>query len=190
MYSSQKQHPMITLNSQINPSSKYGETKAESWKLIKLYRAQFGVKSYGLILFNHTSSRSKPNFLFPELASQFSNILDGKSGVIKIRDTEAFIDIFSAEELGEGLIRCINSEFTQDLIFSSGNYVKISDVIHDTAETLGMKDNIELISTHPTNRLIPLYGDISNTFEILKWLPVSTPSEILAKMVKMVRNVD
>jgi nucleoside-diphosphate-sugar epimerase len=190
MYSPQKQHPMITLNSQINPSSKYGETKAESWKLIKLYRAKYGVKSYGLILFNHTSSRSKPDFLFPELARQFLNILEGKSDVIKIRDTEAFVDIFSAEELGEGLIRCIKSEFTQDLIFSSGGYVKISDVIRNTAEILGMQDTFELFSTHPTDRLIPLFGDISNTFEILKWRPVSTPSEILAKMVKIVRYSD
>jgi nucleoside-diphosphate-sugar epimerase len=167
MYSSQKQNPFITLESPLNPSSKYGETKAESWKLIKQYRSKHNVKTLGLILFNHTSSRSKPNYLFPELASQFSNILDGKESVIRIRDTEAFVDIFSAEELGEGLLRCIKSEFTQDLIFSSGSYVKISDVIRNTAKILGMKDFIELIPTHPTDRLIPLYGDISNTFEII-----------------------
>jgi nucleoside-diphosphate-sugar epimerase len=190
MYSSQKQNPFITLESHLNPSSKYGETKAESWRLIKQYRSAHNVKALGLILFNHTSSRSKPNFLFPELASQFSNILNGEDRVIRIRDAEAFIDIFSAEELGEGLIRCIDSEFAQDVIFSSGRYVKISEVIRDTAQILGMEDSIEIISTHPTDRLTPLYGDISNTFETLKWLPNSAPSEILAKMVKEVHHTD
>ena len=188
MYSSQKQNPFINLDSQINPSSKYGETKAESWNLIKNYRTQHGVKTFGLILFNHTSSRSKPNFLFPDLAYQFYNILNGSEAVIKIRDAEAYIDIFSAHELGEGLMRCIESEFNQDLIFSSGNYIKISDVIRDCAEILGMSIHIEIVSTNPTDRKIPLYGDISKTFDILGWEPRTTPGEILASMVKEIRN--
>lgn len=188
MYSSQKQNPFIKLDSPMNPSSKYGETKAESWNLIKSYRTQHGVKAFGLILFNHTSSRSKPNFLFPELAKQFCNILSGKEALIKIRDTEAYIDIFSAEELGDGLIRCIETEFNQDIIFSSGSYIKISDVIRNCAEILGMSNHIELVSTHPTDREVPLYGDISKTFDILGWEPRSTPGGILASMVKEIRN--
>jgi len=186
MFSSQKQHPFINLDAPINPSSKYGETKAESWKLIKQYRSMHNVKTLGLILFNHTSSRSKPDFLFPELAIQFSRILKGGQRIIQIRDTEAFVDIFSAEELGDGLIRCIKSEFAQDLIFSSGNYVKISDVIRSAAGILGIRDSIELISTHPTDRMIPLYGDISETFETLEWSPTATPAAILVKMVKKI----
>lgn len=184
MYSSQKQHALIKLDAPINPSSKYGETKAESWKLVKQYRSSHNVKTIGLILFNHTSSRSKPNFLFPELAIQFSNILNGGERVIKIRDTETFVDIFSAEELGVGIVNCIKSELVQDLIFSSGSYERISDIINKTAELLRISYNIELISTHPTDPVIPLHGDISKTIETLKWSPTATPAAILAKMVK------
>jgi nucleoside-diphosphate-sugar epimerase len=190
MYSPQRQNPFITLNSKINPSSKYGETKAESWKLIKSYRAKHGIKSYGMILFNHTSSRSKQNFLFPELASQFSNIIRGRETVIKIRDTEGYIDIFSAYELGIGLIRCIETEFFQDIIFSSGNYVKISEVIQNAARILQISCNIKLISTNPANQIIPLYGDISKTYDILGWKPILSPGEILASMVQEVLNVE
>ena len=190
MYSPQTQNPFITLNSQINPSSKYGETKAESWKLIKSYRAEHGVKTYGLILFNHTSSRSKQDFLFPELARQLSNIIRGQETVIRIRDTEGYIDVFSAYELGIGLMRCIETEIFQDMIFSSGNYIKISEVIQNTAKILQIPCNIKLISTDPADQKIPLYGDISKTYDILGWKPILSPGEILAAMVKEIRNVD
>lgn len=190
MYSPQTQNPFITLNSQINPSSKYGETKAESWKLIKSYRAEHGVKTYGLILFNHTSSRSKQDFLFPELARQLSNIIRGQEIVIRIRDTEGYIDVFSAYELGIGLMRCIETEIFQDMIFSSGNYIKISEVIQNTAKILQIPCNIKLISTDPADQKIPLYGDISKTYDILGWKPILSPGEILAAMVKEIRNVD
>jgi len=190
MYSPQKQNPFITLNSQINPSSKYGETKAESWNLIKSYRAKHDIKACGLILFNHTSSRSKQNFLFPELASQFSNIIRGQETVIKIRDTEGFIDIFSAYELGAGLIRGIETEFFQDIIFSSGNYIKISEVIQNAAKILQISCKIKLISTNPIVQTIPLFGDISKTYDNLGWKPTLSPGEILASMVRELRNVN
>ena len=188
MYSSQKQDPFIKLDSPINPSSKYGETKAESWNLIKSYRAQYGVKTIGLILFNHTSSWSKPNFLFPELANQFHNILNGAEAIVKIRDTEAYIDIFSAHELGEALISCIKIKSYHDIIFSSGHYEKISDVIRNCAEILAIPDRLELVSTLPTDRGVPLHGDISKTYDLLRWKPKATPSEILASMVWDLQN--
>jgi nucleoside-diphosphate-sugar epimerase len=124
------------------------------------------------------------------LASQFSKIIRGQETVIKIRDTEGFIDIFSAYELGTGLIRGIETEFFQDIIFSSGKYIKISEVIQNAAKILQISRKIKLISTNPTFQTIPLFGDISKTYDILGWKPILSPGEILASMVRELQNVD
>ena len=96
MFSADKQDPFITLDSEVNPSTRYGETKAECWDLIKEYRSNKSIKTSGLILFNHTSDRSKPNFLFPDMAKQFSNILNTGISTFSIRDADSYVDIFSA----------------------------------------------------------------------------------------------
>jgi len=184
MFSADKQEPFINLDSEVNPSTKYGETKAECWDLIKEYRSKKNIKASGLILFNHTSDRSKPNFLFPDIAKQFSNILNTGIRTFKIRDADSYVDIFSAYDLGDGIKKCLNQDESRDYIFSSGKYVKIRSIINETSKLLKISELDEIISTNPGKTSIPLYGDIKETINALDWSPKISPSEILASMIK------
>ena len=184
MYSADKQEPFINLDSEVNPSSKYGETKAECWDLIKEYRSDRNIKASGLILFNHTSDRSKPNFLFPDMAKQFSNILRTGVKTFKIRDADSYVDIFSAYDLGNGIKKCLDQDEFRDYIFSSGKYLKIRAIINETSKLLKISELDEIISTNPGKTSIPLYGDIKETINALDWSPKISPSEILASMIK------
>ena len=184
MFSADKQEPFINLDSKVNPSTKYGETKAECWDLIKEYRSNKNIKASGLILFNHTSDRSKPNFLFPDIAKQFSNILNTGIRTFKIRDADSYVDIFSAYDLGDGIKKCLDQDESRDYIFSSGKYVKIRSIINETSELLKISELDEIISTNPGKTSIPLYGDIKETINALAWSPKISPSEILASMIK------
>ena len=184
MFSADKQEPFINLDSEVNPSTKYGETKAECWDLIKEYRSKKNIKASGLILFNHTSDRSKPNFLFPDIAKQFSNILNTGIRTFKIRDADSYVDIFSAYDLGDGIKKCLDQDESRDYIFSSGKYVKIRSIINETSKLLKISELDEIISTNPSKTSIPLYGDIKETINALAWSPKISPSEILASMIK------
>lgn len=184
MFSADKQEPFINLDSEVNPSTKYGETKAECWDLIKEYRSKKNIKASGLILFNHTSDRSKPNFLFPDIAKQFSNILNTGIRTFKIRDADSYVDIFSAYDLGDGIKKCLDQDQSRDYIFSSGKYVKIRSIINETSKLLKISELDEIISTNPGKTSIPLYGDIKETINALAWSPKISPSEILASMIK------
>lgn len=184
MFSAEKQHPLIGINSPINPSTKYGETKAACWKMLNEYRVSKKVNSIGLILFNHTSDRSKENFLFPEIAKQLVGIIEGKEESITIRDANAYIDIHSAYDLAAGILKIIEKDFVRDFIFSSGNYFMIKSIIEESIARLGLSKNIRINSTRETLPAIPLHGDISETQQLLGWLPSATPSEILVEMTK------
>ena len=185
MFSVAKQDPLINLNSEVNPASKYGETKAICWEMLKKYRINQNVNTVGLILFNHTSERSKPNFLFHELARQITNLIKTKKGVVKIRDANAHIDIHSAYDLGEGIIKAMENEVAQDFIFSSGKYFKIQGIIQETLMRLELSPTVDIVSTNQSTTEIPLYGDISKTQSLLGWTPKAKPSEILLSMIDL-----
>jgi nucleoside-diphosphate-sugar epimerase len=185
MFSADMQNPLIDLDSQLNPSTKYGETKAACWELIKEYRSKENVQASGLVLFNHTSDRSKPDFLFPDMAKQFINIINGGKRILSIRNAESYIDIFSAYDLGDGIIKCLDQAGSQDFIFSSGNYIRISTIINETTKLLGMQELSEVISTQPGKISIPLHGNIKKTIDTLNWSPKVSPSELLASMIKI-----
>jgi nucleoside-diphosphate-sugar epimerase len=183
MFSMAKQDPLINLNSEVNPTSKYGETKAICWEMLKRYRFNQNVNTVGLILFNHTSERSKPDFLFHELARQITNLVKTKKGTVKIRDANAYIDIHSAYDLGNGIIKTIENDEAQDFIFSSGKYFKIQEIIQEALLRLDMSHTVDIVSTNQSTAEIPLHGDISKTRNILDWTPKATPSEILLSMI-------
>jgi nucleoside-diphosphate-sugar epimerase len=185
MYSADKQDPFIGLDSQVIPSTKYGETKATCWELIKEYRSKENVQASGLILFNHTSDRSKPNFLFPDIAKQLFHIINDGGRTLRIRNAESYVDIFSAYDLGEGIIKCLDQRNSQDFIFSSGSYMKISTIVNEATKLLGIPELDEVISTQPGKISIPLHGDIRKTVKTLNWLPKMSPSELLASMIEM-----
>ena len=65
MYTPSTRTTIINEQSPCEPQNYYGETKLEAMKLLQFYRRNFHVKTYGAILFNHTSTRSRPDFLFP-----------------------------------------------------------------------------------------------------------------------------
>ena len=184
MFSGDRLDRLVSLESEIKPTTKYGETKAKCWELIKQYRYREDVNTSGLILFNHTSDRSKPDFLFPEIARQLNEVMNDGKKIVTIRDAGARIDIFSAYELGEGIMVCLKAKNPQDYVFSSGKHFSIRSIIEEAVVNLGLSELDEIRSTKLSDGNIPIHGDISETKETLGWSPKLLPSEILSIMVE------
>jgi GDPmannose 4,6-dehydratase len=167
------------------PINYYGKTKALAFNLIKQYRSKYKVKSYGAILFNHTSIKSKPEFLFPLLAKQMSNVIRGVTSEILLRDPDAEIDICHASEVCEGLFKFMNYEPSCDLVFASGKLIKISYLVQLTFKLLEFKGSYLMVqSGSKSENNENLIGDNRLAARIIGWKAIKTPEEILAEQIK------
>ena len=188
MFSADNLNPLVSLKSEIKPTTKYGETKAKCWQLIKHYRYYKDIDACGLVLFNHTSDRSKPDYLFPEIARQLNGVINSEKKIVTLRDAGARVDVFSAYELGEGIMSCLKAKNPQDYIFSSGKHFSIRSIIEDAVVNLGLSELDEIRSAKLSDGSIPVHGDISKTVEVLGWSPKLSPSEILSAMVEKLND--
>ncbi len=184
MYSSNTESRNISENSMVFPSTKYGETKAEAFSLIKNYRQKYGVRAGGAILFNHTSTLSRKDFLFQVVAKQIVEIIAGNSNEVSLRNPEASLDICSAEEVCEGLILLSSLEMLDDFVFSSGKEQTIRKVIMDVFELCQIDSKPTIVATQNYSEVQKsLVGNPAKAKKLLGWQSRKMPSEILYEMV-------
>jgi len=184
MYTPNQKFTSINEESILAPQNYYGETKKMAFELIKQYRRQFDVYSVGAILFNHASRFSKEQFLFQQLASQISDIINLKRNTIKIRDFDSLIDITLADEIVNGLNYSLELSSPEDFVFASGKLVKIRDLTIVALNNLSLRsERIDLISSNPHRQRYTLIGNPSKAENVLNWRHPTQPSQILLDMV-------
>jgi GDPmannose 4,6-dehydratase len=184
MFSSGVTDLFIDEDSALNPSNDYSRTKAEGFRMLMDHRRIYGTKCYGAILFNHTSKRSKSEFLFPQLSMQIYNVLNEKSSDILVENSDVSLDICSAEEICAGMMKLIELPNPTDMIFSSGSTARIKDIIVKTMLLLGFQDDYNIVDKSEVNSTRPLVvGDPSRAQNLIGWKATKKPEEILAEMV-------
>ena len=189
MYTPIVQSHVINEDSQCDPQNFYASTKFEAMKLLQSYRKNYLVRTYGAILFNHTSTRSRPDFLFPYLAREIANLIKGTSTEISLSDPNAMIDICHADEVCEGLYNLLCHEEPCDVIFSSGKLVSIADLITNTLQILNFQGNYTVTKSgnHKVNQK-SLLGDPSLAAKLINWKAKLRPEEIMVEHVLRVVN--
>ena len=184
MYSPNKNGERINEDSLLDPQNKYGTTKGLAFGLIKKYRQEFHLNSHAAILFNHTSIRSKTQFVFPQLALQLRKLLLEEITEISMAEPEAEIDITHSDEICRGLIRQIELKEPSDLIYARGETVKISDLILQFQHKMNLTQSIKIVkSDQNLNLKLPLVGDPSQAQTLIGWKANKTPLEILIELV-------
>lgn len=184
MYTPNAQSHIINEESKCNPQNYYAATKFEAMKLLQTYRMNYNLKTYGAILFNHTSTRSRPDFLFPYLAKEIVNLIEGTSTEISLSDPNGMIDICHADEVCDGLYNLLFYDNACDVVFSSGKLVRIADLITNTLKILNFKGDYTVSKSN--NRRIsqePLMGDPSFAARIINWKVKLNPEDILLEQV-------
>lgn len=190
MYTPIARFHVINEESECHPQNYYASTKFEAMKLLQTYRKLYKLRTYGAILFNHTSTRSRPDFLFPYLAKEIANLLKGTSTEITLSDPNAMIDICHAEEVCEGLYNLLSYEKACDIVFSSGKLVRIADLIANTLQILNFKgdytvtklDNLQI-------KQASLVGDPFLANRLIGWRAKLKPEEILVEQVLGIVNI-
>lgn len=165
-----------------NSNNEYGRTKAEAWKLLKSYRTKHGIRTAGVILFNHASILSKSEFLFPQLAIKIGDAIEKQDGVISVRNSHALIDITSADEICDAIIAISLLENLQDFVLGSGKSQTIFSILKEYAQSNGIDFSIiDTVSSETDNCLV---SSISKAENVLGWSPRISPAELLAGLVK------
>ena len=184
MFSSGEGDLVIDEDSALNPGNDYSRTKAESFRMLMDHRRIYGTKCYGAILFNHTSKRSKPEFLFPQLSMQIHNVLNEESSDILLENSDVSLDICSAEEICEGMMKLVELPNPTDMIFSSGSTSRIKDIIEKTMLLLGFQDYYNIVDKSEIKSARPLVvGNPLRAQNLIGWKAIKKPEEILAEMV-------
>jgi GDP-D-mannose dehydratase len=185
MYSLEGSGRYIKEDSVLHPENEYGESKKKAFDLIRNYRNEFDIKSFGAILFNHTSLRSKNQFIFPKIATQLQQAIIGGEAQITLNDPDAEIDISHSDEVCEGMMQLIESSVGTDLVFSSGRCIKISELIAQFLEEVNLDRKISLIKKLADNKSKKcVIGDATKAYNLIGWKAKQTPLEILLEMFR------
>jgi GDPmannose 4,6-dehydratase len=190
MYLPKNEIYIINEQTPCEPQNYYAETKCAAKELLHFYRKNHRVRAYGAILFNHTSLRSRPDFLFPYLAHEITKLIGGKSTEIPLRDPSALLDISHADEVCEGIYKLLGHEIACDLVFASGKLVRIDELIEKTLRLLDFKGKYSVTKSdnYPAN-LSFIMGDASLAEKLINWKVKLSPEEILREQVlKVVTN--
>jgi GDP-D-mannose dehydratase len=182
MYGAGSDNFIISEKTPLSPINEYGRTKSEAFRLIQEYRIKYEIFGTGAILFNHTSIKSKSNFLFPELADQICNVFLGLKREIIIRNFDALIDICSAYEVCKGLLDMLELPDPQDFVFSSCKLIKVRVIVLEVLEKLGIDHPVTLTSSDSHFNENRLVGDSSQANKVLGWRARKSATEILYDM--------
>ena len=184
MYEATQRETVVSETTPCKPQTYYGQTKLEAMKLLRAYRENFQVNAFGAILFNHTSTRSKKEFLFPSLAQDIAKVVRQETNQISVADHTALIDICHADEVCSGLSKLLDLDNSTDMIFARGQLVSISDLILRTMKLLEFNRNYNLESQlEPVLHRNFLYGDSSKAANLINWSAKLEPEEILLEQV-------
>ena len=187
MFTADKNLTWVNEHTPLNPSSRYGETKAEAFKLIRDYREKYNVYAAGAILFNHSSRFSKPDFVLIQIAKQIVAVLAGGSDRIFLRNFNVDIDISSAENICNALIRMVSLESPEDFVLASGQPTNLKKLTLECLKYYKISSEVELVSTNPTQILQKtLLGNTKKAFAKLNWQPNQNS---LALLVSIVENL-
>ena len=184
MYTPIDRESRITEETKCAPRNFYAETKYQAMLLLQEYREKFQIKTFGAILFNHTSTRSKGDFLFPHLAKQIAQVVTNFSNKISLQDSSSLIDICHADEVCDAMYKIMNTEIPCEVIFSSGRLVSISETITKTFELLNFRGKVTLenkLGENLSQKFI--YGDTSRLGTMVNWHANLKPEEILLEQV-------
>jgi GDPmannose 4,6-dehydratase len=189
MYSNDSSGKYVDETSIFSPRNYYAETKVEALSLIKKYRTNYGTHSSGAILFNHTSNRSKQEFLFPQLAKEILQVLNGVSSKIVLHDPDAELDICDANEVSIGLMRMAELNEPTEIIFASGKSISIGDLITATMRDLSFAGDYTIERQIGNFVSAPsVVGNPEKAFRYLNWRAVKSPAEILLTMINQSRK--
>jgi GDPmannose 4,6-dehydratase len=172
---------LITEATEPDSETPYGVSKRGAWQRLKASREEYGVHTSGAILFNHTSSLSKPGFLFPTLVVKIQKVLTGHSSEVQVLNESSYLDVTHSKEICDAMIRMVDQKIPGDFVLGSGKTLKIRDLLEGLSGAINL--DFQITSSSSPKVVHCLKSSPINAKQVLNWEAKISAVEILATMI-------
>jgi GDPmannose 4,6-dehydratase len=175
-------------NSELNIHSKdhYTSNKILAHKALISARDEYGLKVNTLLLFNHESILRNRNFLSRKISIQFASIIAGKiPKSITLRNSNIHLDVSSALDITNEIIKYSNLDVSRDIIFSQGKKTSIHGTILELIDHFNLEDVkiIDLDENQNCDQERIIIGDITNLNKLTTWKGGTSFKSVLIQMI-------
>lgn len=174
------------LDSQIDPQSPYGISKAAAYWLVKMYREKYNILCCTGILFNHESCLRSEEFVTKKIINISKKIKNNKKIKLRLGNINIYRDWGWAPEYVEAFWLMLQQKKTQDLILGTGKIHSLKEFVYEVFRLLkidkkNLKHNIKKF-----NRKLDIRGyraDINQAKNKINWKAKTNFKKIIFKMV-------
>ncbi|MGA2775472.1 MAG: GDP-mannose 4,6-dehydratase [Candidatus Omnitrophota bacterium] len=161
--------------SNIDPSSVYGITKAAGLFACRYYRKEYSIFASCGILYNHESSFRSDNFISKKIIKAAINIKNKKQEKLVLGDLNAEVDWGFAPDYIAAMYKILKLKYSDDFIIATGKKHKVSEFVESAFKYLGLewKHYVEENGNILTKKPICRVGDYRKLMSISGWKPAT-----------------
>lgn len=168
------------------PRSPYGCAKVYAHQLTINYRESYNLFACCGILFNHEGERRGEDFVTRKISKAVAAIAMKQQSKLKLGNIDAKRDWGYAPDYVEGMWRMLQHTSADDYVLATGETHSIREFLDIAFGVVGLKweDFVELDKQFVRPAEVDLLlGDASKAKEVLGWIPKTSFSELVTKMV-------
>tara|TARA_A100001011_G_scaffold165279_1_gene173978 strand:- start:35272 stop:36231 length:960 start_codon:yes stop_codon:yes gene_type:complete len=147
-------------NTNFNPCSPYGITKASAYWLIKLYRSSFGQNVCTGILFNHESPLRPKRFVTQKIIQTALKIKNGEENKLYLGNIQTKRDWGWAPEYVEAMWLMLQQDQQEDFVIATGKSYSLKSFVEKVFEYFSLDWNEHVV----IDRKLIRPNDISDSF--------------------------
>jgi len=173
-----------------SPSSYYGITKVAGAHLVGLMRRERKLWGLTAILFNHESTRRRPEFLSRKvtMAAAQSRINQDRNGLgaqtkLELRDISARVDWSAAIDVVRAMQMSLQTEQPQDYVLASGQIHSVRELLDEAFRAVNL-NWAEHVVAHESGVGHCLQGNSQRARDVLGWRPRYSFPTLIQEMVK------
>lgn len=173
-------------NTPFYPRNPYGISKVASHHLLRNYREDYGMFCVTGILYNHESSRRRPEFVTRKITRAVARIAKGRQDKLELGNLDARRDWGYAPDYVRAMHLMLNHAEPVDYVLASGVLHTVRDFCTIAFDHAGLDWSRHVVSVEKFYRKedsVPLVGDSSKIKKELGWNPTRTFEEMVREMV-------
>ena len=169
------------------PRSPYGVAKLYGHWITKNYRESYNMFACSGILFNHESERRGIEFVTRKISDGVARIKLGLENYITLGNLDAKRDWGYAPDYVEAMWMMLQQKTPEDYVIATSKTHSIRDFLNEAFNHVGIEDWEPYIKQDPRfmrpAEVDVLRGDYKKAKEEMEWIPQTTFSELVKKMV-------
>ena len=161
----------ITIQTQLDPVSPYGVSKASSHMMLKNYREAYSLHVCSGFTFNHESFLRPRGFFVKKVITTAIGIQQGKVDNLTLGNISVKRDFGYAPEYVKAMWLMLQNSTPKDYIIASGKSILLKDIVHHVFDYLNLSKNQIVINDElfRPDEIYDIYGDSGPIRNDLGW---------------------